>query len=85
VGNEPSEGLPVKLGLRQSCVMSPWLFNLFMNGVVREVSTSVMGRGLELFSCQTHFLRNIRLTLADSPTMKVSDDRSNVVDHHFTH
>ena len=24
------------VGLRQGCVMSPWLLNLFMDGVVRE-------------------------------------------------
>ena len=27
----------VKVGLRQGCVMSPWLFNVYMDSVVREV------------------------------------------------
>ena len=27
---------PVNVGLRQRCVMSPWLVNGFMDGVVRE-------------------------------------------------
>ena len=27
VGNEVSEWFPVRVGLRQGCVMSPWLFN----------------------------------------------------------
>ncbi len=27
----------VNVGLRQGCVMSPWLFNVYMDGVVREV------------------------------------------------
>ena len=28
--------------------MSPWLFNMYMDGVVREVNARVMGRGVEL-------------------------------------
>ena len=48
VGNEVSEWFPVKVGLRQGCVMSPWLFNIYMDGVVREVNVRVGGRGLEL-------------------------------------
>ena len=37
VGNEVSEWFPVRVGLRQGCVMSPWLFNLDIDGVLREV------------------------------------------------
>ena len=36
VGNEVSEWSPMRVGLRQGCVMSPWLFNLYIDGVVRE-------------------------------------------------
>ena len=32
------------LVLRQACVMSPQLFNIYMDGVVREVDTRVRGR-----------------------------------------
>ena len=35
VGNDVSEWFPVNVGLRQGCVMSPWLFNVYMDGVVR--------------------------------------------------
>ena len=34
IGNEVSEWLSVNVGVRQGCVMSPWLFNLYMDGVV---------------------------------------------------
>ena len=47
-GNDVSEWFPVSVGLRQSCVMSPWLFNLYMEGVVQEVNVRVLGKGLEL-------------------------------------
>ena len=30
--------------------MSPWLFNVYMDGVVRDVNVRVLGKGLELLS-----------------------------------
>ena len=47
-GNEMSELFPVRVGLRQGCEMLPWLFNLYIDGVVREVNVLVFGRGLKL-------------------------------------
>ena len=42
---------PVNVGLRQGCVVSSWLFNMYiyiyMDGVVREVNVRVLGKGLE--------------------------------------
>ena len=38
----------MRAGLRQGCMMSPWLFSLFIDGVVREVNARVLGRGLKL-------------------------------------
>ena len=46
VGNDVSEWFPVNVRLRQSCVMSPWLFNVYMDGVVREVNVRVLEKGL---------------------------------------
>ena len=48
VGSELSESFEVKMGLRQGCVMSPWLFNVYMDGVVREVYSRVNGMGVKL-------------------------------------
>ena len=31
VGNEVSEWFPVRVGLRQGCVISPWLFNFYVD------------------------------------------------------
>ena len=30
--------------------MYPWLFNVYMDGVVREVNVRVLGKGLKLLS-----------------------------------
>ena len=38
----------VNVGLSQDCVMSPWMFNLYMDGALREVSTRFMNRGVKL-------------------------------------
>ena len=35
VGNDVSEWFPINVGLRQGCVMSPWMFNVYMDSVVR--------------------------------------------------
>ena len=42
-----SEWIPVNVGLRQGCVISPRLFNVNMDGVVQEVNARVLGKGLE--------------------------------------
>ena len=34
--------------LMLDCLMCPWLFNVYMDGVVREVNVRVLGKGLEL-------------------------------------
>ena len=48
VGNDVSEWFAVNVGLRQGYVMSPWLFNAYMDGVVREVNDRVLGKKLWL-------------------------------------
>ena len=36
VGNDVIDWFPVNVGLRQGCVMSPWLLNVYMDGVVER-------------------------------------------------
>ena len=50
VGIDVSEWFPVNVGLRLGCVMSLWLFNVYMDGVVRKGNVRVLGKGLELLS-----------------------------------
>ena len=42
----------MRVGLRQGCVMSPWLFNLYIDGVVRkEVRVVFSESGAETGMC----------------------------------
>ncbi len=47
-GNGVSDWFPVRVDLQQGCVMSPWLFNIYMDGVVREVNARMLGGDLSL-------------------------------------
>ena len=42
-----SEQFRIDSGMRQGCIMSPWLFNIYMERVMKEVKTW-MGRWSEL-------------------------------------
>ena len=44
VNGKVSEEFDIHVGVRQGCVMSPWLFNIYMDGVMREMKARV-GRG----------------------------------------
>ena len=49
VGNDVSEWFPVNVGLRQPCVMSPWLFNVYMDSWNRRgVSESSRSESIEM-------------------------------------
>ena len=68
VENDVSEWFPVNVGLRQGCVMSPWLFNVYLDGVVREVNFNVLGKGLELQSVNGGRFWINQLLFADDST-----------------
>src|SRR5678815_4241468 len=38
----------IKSGVRQGCVMSPWLFNLDMDGVMKEIEVGIAGNGVRM-------------------------------------
>ena len=69
VVNNVSEWLPVNVGLRQGCVMSPWLFNVYMDSVVREVNVRVLGKGLELMSVNGGRFEINQLLFADDTAL----------------
>ena len=67
-----SEWFSVNAGLRQVCVMCPWLFNVYMDGVVREVNVRVLGKGLDLLSANGGRFEINQLLFADD-TARVAD------------
>ncbi len=48
VGGKYSESFAVEVGVRQGCVLSPWLFNIFMDGCMREMKCKVVHKGVKL-------------------------------------
>ncbi len=48
VNGELSESFNVEVGARQGCVMSPWLFNIYMDGCIREMKARVWDLGARL-------------------------------------
>jgi hypothetical protein len=43
-----SEWFRIDSGVRQGCVMSPWLFNLYMDGAMKELMNVVVGEGVRI-------------------------------------
>ena len=43
-----SENFQIQGGVRQGCVMSPWLFNIYMDGVIREMKAKIGDVGVSM-------------------------------------
>ena len=69
-----NEWFPVNVRLRQSCV-SPWLFNVYMDGVVREVNARVLGNGLELQSVNGGRFEINQLLFADDTALVADSEK----------
>ncbi len=50
IRGETSEHFEIKVGLRQGCVMPPWLFNIYMDGVMREMKDKVGDVGVRMYT-----------------------------------
>ncbi len=48
VNGELSENFNAEVGVRQECIMSLWLFNIFMDGCIREMKVGVWDFGARL-------------------------------------
>ena len=49
------EWFEIARGVRQGCVMSPWLFNIFMDKIVREAQRSFVG-GVQITSTKVQMI-----------------------------
>ena len=70
-----SEWFPVRLGLRQGCVMLQWLFNLYIDGVIREINGLVLGRGLKLVDGNDNEWELNQLLFADGAVVVADSER----------
>ena len=50
-------------------MISPWLFNVYTDGMVREVNVSVLGKGLELLSANGGRFEIIQSLFADDTAL----------------
>ncbi len=48
VNEELSESFSVEVGVKQGCVMSPWLFYIYMDGCIKEMKVGVWDLGARL-------------------------------------
>ncbi len=48
VNGELSASFNVEVGVRQGCVMSPWLFSIYMDGCIREMKVRVRDLGARM-------------------------------------
>ncbi len=50
INGEASEHFEIKMGLTQRCFISPWLFNIHMDRVMREMKRKVWDVGVKMYT-----------------------------------
>ena len=65
----------MRVGLRQGCVMSLWLFNSYIDGVVREVNARMLGRRLKLVDGNDNEWELNQLLFADDTVLVADSER----------
>ena len=67
-----SEWFEIARGVRQGCVMSPWLFNIFMDKIVREAQENFVG-GVQMTNTKVQlslFADDVLLVAEEEKDMK---------------
>src|ERR1044072_2673943 len=77
VKRELSDWFRIGVGLRQGCVMSPCLFNLLMDGVVREMERE--GKGIRLRNMEGEWDVNILLFEDDAVLVAESGEKLKIL------
>ena len=70
-----NEWFSVKVGSRQGCVMSLWLFYLFMDGVMKEFKANTLHGGLK-FGMGENTGRVSSLLFADETTLMAESEKN---------
>ena len=73
VCREESEWFEVGVGLRQGCVMSPWIFNLFMDRVMREVREKVDDVGATMWDARRNCEWKVEWLMFADDTVLIGD------------
>ncbi len=50
ISGETSKHFEIKVDLRQGCVMLPWLFNIYVDGVTREMKGKIGEVGVRMYA-----------------------------------
>src|SRR6201990_1664215 len=73
VKRELTEWFKMGVGLRQGCAMSPWLFNVLMDGVVRGMDRE--GKGIRLRSGEGEWEVSVLLFADDALLVAESEEK----------